>query len=251
MKRCFQFFIHVGCYDKSKYWCLKFSNYCSHIFVTTSCPKTCGRCSGMLISPLNEKCRMKQVLIRAESLHQFSYCWTKKEKIKGKRKGNKRESDYWFWLLCNSASRRIITWNPHYVSLVFLVHWDVAFFLRINRKNYFSSIHVVGSQCLQLYTFKLKQSTVDIESDILCFTDGGTWSSWSPYSPCSKSCNGGYQFRSRKCNNASSVQGRSACSGPSMETQICNQFVPCSGIHGKKKNKATNKMDNFEIFMIE
>lgn len=194
---------------------------------------------------------MKQVLIRAESLHQFSYCWTKKEKIKGKRKGNKRESDYWFWLLCNSASRRIITWNPHYVSLVFLVHWDVAFFLRINRKNYFSSIHVVGSQYLQLYTFKLKQSTVDIESDILCFTDGGTWSSWSPYSPCSKSCNGGYQFRSRKCNNASSVQGRSACSGPSMETQICNQFVPCSGIHGKKKNKATNKMDNFEIFMIE
>lgn len=126
-----------------------------------------------------------------------------------------------------------------------------CFFLRINRKNYFSSIHVVGSQCLQLYTFKLKQSTVDIESDILCFTDGGTWSSWSPYSPCSKSCNGGYQFRSRKCNNASSVQGRSACSGPSMETQICNQFVPCSGIHGKKKNKATNKMDNFEIFMIE
>nr|XP_058953113.1 coadhesin-like [Pocillopora verrucosa] len=92
-----------GCYDKSKYWCLKFSNYCSHIFVSTSCPKTCGRCS-----------------------------------------------------------------------------------------------------------------------------DGGTWSSWSPYSPCSKSCNGGYQFRSRKCNNASSVQGRSACSGPSMETQICNQFVPCS-----------------------
>ncbi|XP_022785365.1 A disintegrin and metalloproteinase with thrombospondin motifs adt-1-like isoform X2 [Stylophora pistillata] len=93
----------LGCYDKSKYWCIKFSNYCSHIFVSTSCPKTCGQCS-----------------------------------------------------------------------------------------------------------------------------DGGTWSSWSPYGECSKSCNGGYQFRSRKCNNASSFQGRSTCSGPAMETQICNEYVPCS-----------------------
>ena len=81
LNRCFQFFIHAGCYDKSKYWCLKFSNYCSHIFVSTSCPKTCGRYSGMLISPLNEKCRMKQVFLLLN------------EKGKNKRKKKKAHKD--------------------------------------------------------------------------------------------------------------------------------------------------------------
>lgn len=51
------------------------------------------------------------------------------------------------------------------------------------------------------------------------------WSSWTAYSRCSKTCYYGLQTRSRKCSSASS----SACPGPSVERQRCNERVSCLG----------------------
>ncbi|XP_067048693.1 coadhesin-like isoform X1 [Acropora muricata] len=47
-----------------------------------------------------------------------------------------------------------------------------------------------------------------------------TWSSWSPFSMCTKSCGGGTQFRTRTCSNRAQPQ---LCPGPFRQGQPCNQ----------------------------
>ncbi|XP_057677390.1 A disintegrin and metalloproteinase with thrombospondin motifs 2-like [Corythoichthys intestinalis] len=56
--------------------------------------------------------------------------------------------------------------------------------------------------------------------------DGG-WSSWSNYTSCSRTCGGGIQIRSRKCDSPPPANGGRTCFGNSFEFQLCNQKHQC------------------------
>ena len=57
--------------------------------------------------------------------------------------------------------------------------------------------------------------------------DGG-WSSWGPYSKCSRTCgSGGRQTRRRTCSHPAPYHGRPACRGYSHQTRRCGSRVPC------------------------
>ncbi|GLV41283.1 ADAM metallopeptidase with thrombospondin type 1 motif B [Carabus blaptoides fortunei] len=55
--------------------------------------------------------------------------------------------------------------------------------------------------------------------------DGG-WSEWSAWTPCSRTCAFGVQFRSRQCNNPSPAYGGKLCKGSREEFSICSKD-PC------------------------
>ncbi|CAH3174635.1 unnamed protein product, partial [Porites evermanni] len=51
----------------------------------------------------------------------------------------------------------------------------------------------------------------------------GGWSEWSDYSPCSRTCGGGVQYRERTCTNPPPTNGGKECSGESKaKWKICN-----------------------------
>uniref|UniRef100_A0A3Q2NP72 ADAM metallopeptidase with thrombospondin type 1 motif, 13 n=1 Tax=Fundulus heteroclitus TaxID=8078 RepID=A0A3Q2NP72_FUNHE len=54
----------------------------------------------------------------------------------------------------------------------------------------------------------------------------GSWSSWSAYSTCSRTCGGGVTLRTRECNNPRPAFGGNDCEGPDIEAELCNQ-QPC------------------------
>ncbi|XP_069787458.1 A disintegrin and metalloproteinase with thrombospondin motifs 13 isoform X2 [Narcine bancroftii] len=56
----------------------------------------------------------------------------------------------------------------------------------------------------------------------------GVWSSWSPFSSCSRSCGGGVTLRQRYCNNPRPAFGGHKCKGTDMEAEMCNT-EPCQG----------------------
>ncbi|PFX28201.1 Proprotein convertase subtilisin/kexin type 6 [Stylophora pistillata] len=66
--------------------------------------------------------------------------------------------------------------------------------------------------------------------NVLLQVDGG-YSSWSSWSQCTKSCNGGYQRRSRTCSNPPRANGGKDCKGPNNQTRECNAD-PCQGSVG-------------------
>uniref|UniRef100_A0A096LWX1 ADAM metallopeptidase with thrombospondin type 1 motif, 13 n=1 Tax=Poecilia formosa TaxID=48698 RepID=A0A096LWX1_POEFO len=54
----------------------------------------------------------------------------------------------------------------------------------------------------------------------------GSWSSWSGFSSCSRTCGGGVVLRTRECNNPRPAFGGNDCDGPDIEAELCNQ-LPC------------------------
>uniref|UniRef100_A0A668ACH5 Uncharacterized protein n=1 Tax=Myripristis murdjan TaxID=586833 RepID=A0A668ACH5_9TELE len=54
----------------------------------------------------------------------------------------------------------------------------------------------------------------------------GSWSSWSEFSPCSRTCGGGVTFRTRQCNNPRPAFGGNDCEGRDIEAELCHQ-QPC------------------------
>ncbi|XP_075999771.1 A disintegrin and metalloproteinase with thrombospondin motifs 14 [Genypterus blacodes] len=56
----------------------------------------------------------------------------------------------------------------------------------------------------------------------------GSWSSWSKYSSCSRTCGGGIRSRSRQCNNPSPAYGGRDCPGSTFDYQMCNT-EECAG----------------------
>ncbi|CAO2598164.1 A disintegrin and metalloproteinase with thrombospondin motifs 13 [Lemmus lemmus] len=50
----------------------------------------------------------------------------------------------------------------------------------------------------------------------------GRWSSWGPYSPCSRSCGGGVVTRRRWCNNPRPAFGGRPCVGEDLQAKMCN-----------------------------
>ncbi|XP_059494306.1 A disintegrin and metalloproteinase with thrombospondin motifs 13 isoform X2 [Stegostoma tigrinum] len=56
----------------------------------------------------------------------------------------------------------------------------------------------------------------------------GSWSSWRPFSSCSRSCGGGVILRHRYCNNPRPAFGGRKCEGVDLEAIMCNT-QPCQG----------------------
>uniref|UniRef100_W5N7X9 Sema domain-containing protein n=1 Tax=Lepisosteus oculatus TaxID=7918 RepID=W5N7X9_LEPOC len=57
-------------------------------------------------------------------------------------------------------------------------------------------------------------------------TVNGGWSSWTPWSQCSRDCSRGIRSRKRVCNSPEPRYGGMPCLGPSLEYQECN-ITPC------------------------
>ncbi|XP_067376870.1 A disintegrin and metalloproteinase with thrombospondin motifs 13 [Channa argus] len=54
----------------------------------------------------------------------------------------------------------------------------------------------------------------------------GSWSSWSEFSLCSRTCGGGVTHRARQCNNPRPAFGGRDCEGPDVDAELC-QEQPC------------------------
>ncbi|XP_067022326.1 uncharacterized protein [Acropora muricata] len=54
----------------------------------------------------------------------------------------------------------------------------------------------------------------------------GRWSLWKPWGPCSLTCAGGVQRRTRTCSNPAPKYGGKNCEGNALQTQSCNR-APC------------------------
>ncbi|XP_017551915.1 A disintegrin and metalloproteinase with thrombospondin motifs 13 [Pygocentrus nattereri] len=54
----------------------------------------------------------------------------------------------------------------------------------------------------------------------------GSWSSWSEFSPCSRTCGGGVTYRKRECNNPRPAFGGRECKGEGIEAELCHR-QPC------------------------
>lgn len=54
----------------------------------------------------------------------------------------------------------------------------------------------------------------------------GSWSSWSDFSPCSRTCGGGITYRTRQCNNPRPAFGGHQCVGLDIQAELCHQ-KPC------------------------
>ncbi|XP_077934173.1 hemicentin-1 [Halichoerus grypus] len=63
----------------------------------------------------------------------------------------------------------------------------------------------------------------------LCPVDG-SWSEWSPWEECTRSCGRGNRTRTRTCNNPSTQYGGRPCEGNAIEIIMCN-IRPCP-VHG-------------------
>ncbi|XP_022783430.1 coadhesin-like [Stylophora pistillata] len=58
----------------------------------------------------------------------------------------------------------------------------------------------------------------------------GSWTAWSEWSTCTKSCSGGTQRRTRSCTNPKPAHGGKSCVGGTEESQQCNkQACPVDG----------------------
>ena len=60
--------------------------------------------------------------------------------------------------------------------------------------------------------------------------DGG-WSTWTPWSSCSKTCGNQEEVRIRVCNNPIQRNGGAHCSGHLIEVMPCSyyDYIPCPG----------------------
>ncbi|XP_040571137.1 A disintegrin and metalloproteinase with thrombospondin motifs 3 [Lepeophtheirus salmonis] len=61
-------------------------------------------------------------------------------------------------------------------------------------------------------------------------TMDGSWSDWSSWRKCSRSCNGGVQFRTRLCDNPRPAYGGAPCPGIREDFRLCN-IDPCFDKH--------------------
>ncbi|XP_066931095.1 properdin-like isoform X1 [Clytia hemisphaerica] len=61
----------------------------------------------------------------------------------------------------------------------------------------------------------------------------GQYGAWSAYSQCSKSCGGGKQKKTRKCDSPAPAHGGAECEGPAEDERACNtQACPVNGKYG-------------------
>ncbi|KAL3859113.1 hypothetical protein ACJMK2_009345 [Sinanodonta woodiana] len=70
---------------------------------------------------------------------------------------------------------------------------------------------------LRLLNAELRKTACDVD---------GQWGNWGSYSPCTRSCGSGTQFRQRACDNPPPANGGKPCNGSAREDHQCNT-QPC------------------------
>ncbi|VDI80490.1 netrin receptor unc-5 [Mytilus galloprovincialis] len=75
-------------------------------------------------------------------------------------------------------------------------------------------------------------------SILKCPVDGD-WSEWSSWNPCSATCNGGIQGRTRQCNAPQPSNGGLYCNGTMIISRPCNSIF-CESAQQQIKDKSSN-----------
>ncbi|XP_042349245.1 A disintegrin and metalloproteinase with thrombospondin motifs 2 isoform X2 [Plectropomus leopardus] len=75
----------------------------------------------------------------------------------------------------------------------------------------------------------------------------GNWGSWSEFGQCSRTCDGGIQFRTRDCDNPRPANGGRTCVGATYQFQMCNTNE-CEDIYSDPREEQCHAWDpRFEI----
>uniref|UniRef100_A0A7M4FX41 ADAM metallopeptidase with thrombospondin type 1 motif 14 n=1 Tax=Crocodylus porosus TaxID=8502 RepID=A0A7M4FX41_CROPO len=76
------------------------------------------------------------------------------------------------------------------------------------------------------------------------YSQDGSWSSWSKFGSCSRTCGGGVRSRSRSCNNPPPAYGGRNCPGSTYEYQICNT-EECRGPYEDFRAQQCSKRNSY------
>jgi len=122
-----------------------------------------------------------------------------------------------YWLSCVSWSW-VATWNT---IPCYQFRFHVSFVLQYVFLSVFMLIRV---GIIHLHNFGITQPVYS--SELISFAVHGNWTDWGDWNPCSVTCAGGTQSRSRTCTNPPPRNGGRECSGESEDVQSCNE-MPC------------------------
>ncbi|XP_065603086.1 A disintegrin and metalloproteinase with thrombospondin motifs 14 [Cyrtonyx montezumae] len=76
------------------------------------------------------------------------------------------------------------------------------------------------------------------------YSQDGSWSSWSKFGSCSRTCGGGVRSRSRSCSNPPPAYGGRHCPGATYEHQVCNS-EECPGPYEDFRAQQCSKRDSY------
>nr|XP_060624827.1 A disintegrin and metalloproteinase with thrombospondin motifs 14 isoform X2 [Anolis sagrei ordinatus] len=76
------------------------------------------------------------------------------------------------------------------------------------------------------------------------YSQDGSWSSWSKFGSCSRTCGGGVRSRSRNCNNPPPAYGGRHCPGATYEYQVCNT-EDCRGPYEDFRAQQCSKRNSY------
>ncbi|XP_026569278.1 A disintegrin and metalloproteinase with thrombospondin motifs 14 [Pseudonaja textilis] len=76
------------------------------------------------------------------------------------------------------------------------------------------------------------------------YSQDGSWSSWSKFGSCSRTCGGGVRSRSRNCNRPPPAYGGRQCPGAMYEYQVCNA-EECQGPYEDFRAQQCSKRNSY------
>ncbi|XP_025029404.1 A disintegrin and metalloproteinase with thrombospondin motifs 14 isoform X2 [Python bivittatus] len=76
------------------------------------------------------------------------------------------------------------------------------------------------------------------------YSQDGSWSSWSKFGSCSRTCGGGVRSRSRNCNKPPPAYGGRQCPGAMYEYQVCNT-EECQGSYEDFRAQQCSKRNSY------
>uniref|UniRef100_A0A8C8RIT5 ADAM metallopeptidase with thrombospondin type 1 motif 14 n=1 Tax=Pelusios castaneus TaxID=367368 RepID=A0A8C8RIT5_9SAUR len=79
------------------------------------------------------------------------------------------------------------------------------------------------------------------------YSQDGSWSSWSKFGSCSRTCGGGVRSRSRNCNNPPPAYGGRHCPGAIYEYQVCNT-EECHGPYEDFRAQQCSKRNSYYTY---
>uniref|UniRef100_UPI00398F8D82 A disintegrin and metalloproteinase with thrombospondin motifs 14 isoform X2 n=1 Tax=Pristiophorus japonicus TaxID=55135 RepID=UPI00398F8D82 len=79
------------------------------------------------------------------------------------------------------------------------------------------------------------------------YSQDGSWSSWTKFGSCSRTCGGGVRFRSRQCSNPAPAYGGRDCLGPSSEYKVCNSD-DCSGHYEDFRAQQCQQRNSYYLY---
>nr|XP_015827622.2 A disintegrin and metalloproteinase with thrombospondin motifs 13 [Nothobranchius furzeri] len=85
----------------------------------------------------------------------------------------------------------------------------------------------------------------DIGSSVVV---NGSWSSWSEFSSCSRTCGGGVTLRARQCNNPRPAFGGNDCDGSDIEAELCHQ-QPCEDTQQDFMAEQCSQTDSIPLYL--